>query len=156
MWKECDEMQGFWQTYGKTASGVILMLVFATGLVLVLRKGWSEYATAGNLNLENDDNAEEKVTVSDKPILYVKSLRVLQGEELLLSSIAAAKDIDGEKLNEDIHFTDEAGCELENVFDTSIPGCYPLTVSVNSRQTGRRIKKRIVILVDGRCLESKQ
>ena len=147
-------MRGFWFTYGKTVLSLLLMLLFAAGLGALISKSWEICGTVAETGGQTM-GVKEKDSISfiaGKPLLYAKSVRVIQGEELLLSSLATAKDVDGENLDSMIRFIDEKGNTLHNEFDTSEPGCYSLKLSVRSSISGKTARKTIMVLVDGRVL----
>jgi hypothetical protein len=149
-------MRGFWHIYGKTAAGIVCMIALAIGLMALIWKGWGKYAVMYGMSVQEENSGNSGIQSLDRPVLYVKNIRVPQGQKLLLSSITAARDVDGTNLDSQLCFTDSNGKTLKNSFDTSVPGCYSLTVTVCSRKTGRKARKTMMILVDGRCMEWKR
>lgn len=150
-------MRIFWRVYGRTAVSLAVMALLSAGLALFLGKGFGQYGTVPDRSAEVREGMEQKKSITDnKPVLDVKSIRLIQGEKRMVDSMAAAKDIDGRELNDSIRFTDKGGHVLRGFFDTSTPGCFPVTASVCSKMTGERIQKTVYILVDGRVNEWKE
>jgi hypothetical protein len=145
-------MRGFLHIYGKTVIGIAGMIILSVGLMTIIWLGWGNGAVMSGWSASAEKSGEDETQSIGEPVLYAKSLRVLQGQRLLLSSVATAKDVNGDNLDSAICFTDQDGKTLTQNFDTSEPGCYSLTVSVCSRKTGRKVRKTVTILVDGRCV----
>lgn len=144
-------MHAFWRVYGRTGLGLIAMALLSVGLAVFLGNGFGQYGPVPDKSIMIREDAIQKTSVSgNKPVLYAKSIRVIQGEKKLIASLASAQDVDGKSLDDSIRFLDKEGHELRGAIDTSSPGCFPVTVSVCSKITGQKTKQKINILVDGR------
>ena len=144
-------MKNVWRLFGRTGLRVFLMFFLAAGLAALLWRGWDLYGMPGSSVEPGTDMGETAAIGAERPVIHARSLRVAQGEELTVPSLATATDVDGTKLDASIQFMDAKGNPLGHTFDTSKPGCYPVTLSVRSRCLGMKVKKTIVILVDGRA-----
>lgn len=144
-------MRIFWIIYGRTAVSLAVMALLSVGLMLFLGKGFGQYGTAPDKSAAVQERTVRNISnINYKPVLDVKSIRLIQGERRTVESMADAHDIDGMELDESVRFTDKNGHVIHGYFDTSTPGCFPVTVSVCSKITGERVQKNIYILVDGR------
>lgn len=132
-------MKGLWS--------FVLFVAFGTGFAVLLWNGFGEFHFSGNQFRMNTIYKE------GYPALYVRDFRVKQGEKVRLSDKVVAKDVNGENLNDVIQFVDRKRKKTGREFDTSVPGCYGVEVSVQSRVTGKKAEKRMTILVDGRVLD---
>ena len=82
--------------------------------------------------------------------IYAVCQRFKQGERVALSNLAKAHDADGSDLSGKLCCYDEKGQLLTGFFDTDQPGIRTLSWEVVSICTGRRIRKKMIVLVDGR------
>lgn len=89
-------------------------------------------------------------TENRKPQIYAVNRRLKQGEKIHLSRLAHARDADGSDLSSGLRCYDETGRQLSGYFDTRKPGKWVLSWEVTSICTGRRVKKKMIVLVDGR------
>ncbi len=144
-------MKNVLRLFGRSGLRVFLMLFLAAGLAALLWQGWDLYGMPGSTGEPGTGMEETGAIGAERPVIHARSLRVAQGEELTVPSLAAATDVDGTKLDGSIQFMDAKGNPLGHTFDTSRPGCYPVTLSVRSRCLGIKVKKTIMILVDGRA-----
>lgn len=150
-------MHAFLHIYGKTALSLAVMVLLSAGLALFLGKGVGQYGTVPDRRVAVREKAGQRTFHADtKPVLDVNSIRLIQGEKRKINSMASAQDIDGMELSDSICFTDREGQVLNGFFDTSTPGCFPVTVSVCSKITGEKTQKTVYILVDGRVDEWKE
>lgn len=85
-----------------------------------------------------------------KPKIYAVNRCLTQGEKITLSDLAHASDVDGRDISDRLRCYDEKGSLLSGFFDTKDPGKWILSWEVESRITGRRARKKIFVLVDGR------
>lgn len=144
-------MRSVWRLFGRSGLRVFLMSFLAAGLAALLWMGWDLYGMPGSSGEPGTDMEEAGAIGTERPVIHARSLRVAQGEELIVPSLATATDVDGTKLDASLQFMDAKGEPLGHMFDTSRPGCYPVTLSVRSRCLGIKVKKTILILVDGRA-----
>lgn len=144
-------MHVFLRIYGRTALSLAATVLLSTGLAVFLGRGFGQYGTVPDRSVAVREMAGQKKSMAEhKPVLDVKSIRLIQGEKRTVESMASARDIDGRELGDSICFTDGDGHMLNGFFDTSTPGCFPVTVSVCSKISGEKIQKTVYILVDGR------
>lgn len=144
-------MKIFFRLYGKPVCGVAATIMLAAALGVLISRGWNMYGVFRNTKIDMiSGRGKNQDFEADRPVLYAKSMRVKQGSRLLLSEIAAARDVDGASLCEQIQFIGVDEQVKDGAFDTSAAGCFPVKVSVRSAATGRLTAKNITILVDGR------
>lgn len=103
-------------------------------------------------NMTTQEKQEWTVVKGERkmPQIYAVSRRLKQGEKIAVSDLAHASDADGRDISDRLRCYDEEGTCLSGFYDTGKPGKWVLSWEVESVLTGRRARKRIIVLVDGR------
>lgn len=96
--------------------------------------------------------SEQRIEVKREPQLQVRSIKIIQGEQLSLLEIAQATDEYGTDISSQISFSCDKGNIKNGVFDTKKAGVYQIEVSVISPVSGKKISQKVQILVDGRVI----
>lgn len=126
---------------------VVATLVLLTLIILVF---WKQGRQFGADIIQNESEWTDTDYADQKPQIYAICRRVKQGDRIALSGLAGASDADGSDLSGKLCCYDEKGQLLTGFLDTDKPGIKTLSWEVASICTGRRIRKKIIILVDGR------
>lgn len=130
----------------------IILAVLAAVPAFFLWNMWQRYGDA--ISGYTETGLEEKMYVqTDKkmaePEITVNSRRVRQGDKVRVDSLVTVEDG-----TQDIALVVQCGgrrMESGDWLDTSVPGIYRICVTAGIRQTGRKIKRTAVLLVDGRA-----
>ena len=130
----------------------IILAVLAAVQAFFLWNMWQRYGDA--LSGYTETGLEEKMYAqTDKKMaeleITVNSRRVRQGEKIQVDSLVTVEDG-----TQDITLAFQCGgrrMESGDWLDTSVPGIYRICVTAGIRQTGRKIKRTAVLLVDGRA-----
>lgn len=119
-------------------------------LTLIICLFWRQGKQFG-IGINQRENEWTVVGRADRePQIYAACQRFKQGERVALSNLAKACDADGSDLSEKLRCYDEKGHLLSGFLDTDKPGKRTLSWEVVSTCTGRRIRKKMIVLVDGR------
>lgn len=129
---------------------VFLPVVLAVVLCFALYWQWRQFGITDKKN----PPVEGRTYISgDGPQLLAQSIRIAQGQELLLSQIAQARDEKGNDISSHLAFR----CHLAKIergkFSTERAGIYEVEIQVKSPVSGKTAEKTIQLLVDGRVIE---
>lgn len=135
--------------YGKPLFGIGLLLFLLTGSVVLLWSGWNRFGipvdgTTTTVRFQNPS------LMSEIPVIEAQNRRICQGEEICVSDLAVARDVNGEDISGRLVFQNEKGDLIKGRFNTKKPGEYTVVISVKSRITAKENKKSILVLVDGK------
>ncbi len=125
----------------------IASLVFSIFIFGMVLWQWRRYGAVEGEKTSTFAVSGEKVRL---PQIYALNRRVLQNEKIAVAHLAKASDVDGSDLSEELFCYNERGVRLTGMLDTSCPGELLLYWEVKSQITGRRCRKRMTVLVDGR------
>lgn len=139
-------MENFIVLYGKTVIWFILIISILLGAVKMLRYGWQRYGVATD---HGKMDWEQSIFSEEPPVLDVSCRKVSQGDVIRTEDMATAYDA-GENISQKIHFFDETGREVSGQLETEFTGEYYFEVVVKSDRTGKEVRKKIVLLVDGK------
>jgi hypothetical protein len=126
---------------------VAVALLVSAGIILFVWWQWEHY---GVISEKEKIVFEEPAGESQMPSIYAVNRRVKQGEQVSLKSMARAVDADGSDLSSQLECYGADGRRLTGNIDTKVPGQYVLTWRVKSICNGKRVQKKMIVLVDGR------
>lgn len=129
---------------------VVLPVVLAVLLCLVLFWQWKQFGMTDKKN----PPVENRTYISgDGPQLLAQSMRVAQGQGLLLSQMAQARDERGNDINSHLIFRCHTAGIDGGRFSTERAGIHEVEIEVKSPVSGKTAEKTIQLLVDGRVME---
>ena len=131
--------------YGKRIASAIVLTSFIILTGYLITYEWMKNGVAPD---QEKMGWEESIFSEEPPILDVRCQRVKQGEKVFFNDLATAYD-GGKNISNSIVFERENGESLEGKLNTDVPGIFPLIVSVKSKRTGKAVRKKVIILVDG-------
>ncbi len=140
-------MHEFGSLYGKVCFRILFIFLLAAASFFLFRWAWHQYGIAsdgGAAGLMGNQ------TWDGRPVIHAESCRFPQGQRVELTSLASARDVNGDNLTDKIIYQKEDGSRLSGCLDTESPGIYPLVIRVLSPITGGESKRNIIVLVDGR------
>lgn len=133
---------------------VILPVVLAVILCLVLFWQWKQFGMTDSMTDKRNPPVESRTYIlGDGPQLLAQSMRVAQGQELLLSRIAQARDEKGNDISSRLIFQCHSARIDRGRFSTERAGIYEVEIQVKSPVSGKMAEKTIQLLVDGRVME---
>lgn len=134
----------------KRRSSLFLLLVplfIAAGLCLIMFFQWKRFGVADKKSM----SVENKIfTTGGEPQLLTRSIRIAQGDTLLLSQIAQAIDENGNDISSYLSFRCRSAKISKGRFCTEQAGIYEVEMQVKSPVSGKTREATIQILVDGR------
>ncbi len=139
-------MRNVWFLYGKnflTVAGVLIGF-FVVGSLL--RYEWIHHGVASDREKED---WEESIFADETPILDARCQRFRQGDTVYYKDLASAYER-GNDISGKIRYLNENGEVMNGKLNTETPGQYVFIVSVKSDYTGKKVVKKIRILVDGK------
>lgn len=129
---------------------VVFPVVLAALLCLVLFWQWKQF----DMTDKKSPPVESRTYISgDGPQLLAQSMRVAQGQNLLLSQIAQARDEKGNDISSRLIFRCHSARIGRGRFSTERAGIYEVEIQVKSPISGKTAEKTIQLLVDGRVME---
>lgn len=129
---------------------VVLPVVLAVLLCFVLFWQWRQF---GITDKKSPSVERETYISGEGPQLLAQSVRVVQGQELLLSQVAQAKDERGNDISSRLIFRCHTARIEGGRFSTERAGIYEVEIQVKSPVSGKTARKTIQLLVDGRVIE---
>lgn len=135
----------------KSKSRIFLFLPFFIAMVLcfLMIALWKQMGNANGQELVTDNST---IRMVEGPQLRTRSIRVKQGERVLLSQLAQATDEYGNDISSQLVFRSISGKKEIGRFSTAKAGIYEVDIQVKSPVSGKEISKKIQILVDGRVM----
>lgn len=134
----------------KTCIFLILSFLIALVLCFLMLFLWKQMGNTANEQKMVTDNSGTKM--AEGPQLRTKSIRVKQGERVLLSQLAQAIDEYGNDISSQLVFRGLPEKKEIGRFPTAKAGIYEVDIQVKSPVSGKEISKKIQILVDGRVM----
>ncbi len=133
---------------------VVLPVVLAVLLCLILFWQWKQFGITDSMTDKKSPPVGSRTYISgDGPQLLAQSMRVAQGQELLLSQIAQARDEKGNDISPRLIFRCHSARIDRGRFSTERAGIYEVEIQVKSPVSGKTAEKTIQLLVDGRVIE---
>lgn len=131
----------------KIVSVIVPLMLF----ILVFCILWQQGSQFGIGIIQIESELDTRFDSEDAKLqIYTACRRIKQGDKVALSDFAKACDVDGSDLSDKLKCYDEEGNLLSGFLDTQKPGIRSLLWEVESICTGRRIRKKMTVLVDGR------
>ena len=130
-------------------NGILIMgsLMLSLLIVCIVFRQWQHFE---GLTTQEEEEMVMAKGESRSPQIFVVNRRFKQGDKIALSTLARARDSDGSDISDRLCCYDEKGKPLSGFLDTGRPGKWILSWEVTGIITGRRVRKRMIVLVDGR------
>lgn len=130
-------------------NGILIVgsLVLSLMIFCIVFRQWQHFE-----RLTTQEKRERVIAKGEiqSPQIFAVNRRLKQGDKIALSTLARACDLDGSDISNRLRCYDERGKQRFGFFDTGKAGKWILSWEVTSRITGRRARKKIIVLVDGR------